>query len=155
MKREFSAGGVVHKRYKDPETQRFTDLFLVRRSSGGDEYRGSLGWTLPKGWIDAGETPEQAAIREVKEEGGVNAKIAKKLETIKIFFTDQNGEKVMKFITYYAMEFSSDLPEGFGWETAEVKWMNIEETQNNLAYVSEKKLVEKAFELVQSQHEEN
>ena len=142
MKREFSAGGIVYKKI-DGQI-----LFLVRRSSGGENYRGNLGWTLPKGWIDSGETPEQAAVREVKEEGGVEAKIMKKVETIKIFFTDRNGEKIMKFITYYAMEWTSNVPGGFGWETAGVRWMSFAETQKEMVFASEKKLI-------QSVHEKN
>lgn len=148
MKREFSAGGVVYKK------EGGQILFLVRRSSGGADYRGSLGWTLPKGWIDEGETPEQAAVRETKEEGGVEAGIIEKLGTIKVFFADVNTrEKVMKFITYYLMEYQQDTADGFGWETAETAWMGIKEATDKMAYDSEKKLVTKAWELLQSKDE--
>lgn len=140
MKREFSAGGVVY-RSSDGKIE-----WLVRRPTPNPEYKGNLGWSFPKGWIDEGETPEQAAVREVKEEGGVIAKIVRKLPTIKIFFTDKDGEKVMKFITYYVMEFKKDLPEGAGWETAEVKWVTKAEAMEMLAFGSEKKLLEKADE---------
>jgi len=81
MKREFSAGGVVFKREKEKI------LWLVRRAAGGENYRGNLGWTLPKGWIDdrdSGKNPgpkaageerateedlQAAAVREVEEKG--------------------------------------------------------------------------------------
>lgn len=131
MKREFSAGGLVLK----------GDLWLIRRPIPNDGYRGNLGWSWPKGWIDEGETPEQAAIREVAEEGGVEAKAIKKLGTLKIFFTDQNGERVMKFITYFLMQHVADVPEGFGDETAEIKWVTKDEAQGLLVHKNERELL--------------
>lgn len=134
MKREFSAGGIVFKKGK----------VLIRRPKANPEYRGNLGWSFPKGWIDEGEKLEEAAVREVAEEGGVEAKIIKKLPTLKIFFTDQNKERVMKFVTYFVMEWMRDLPEGPGWETEETKWANLADGLKLLAFSSEKKLLKEA-----------
>ena len=142
MKREFSAGGIVFKKI-DGQI-----LFLVRKASGGELYKGTLGWNLPKGRIDEGETVEQAALRETREEVGVEAKIIGKLETIKYFYTDIEGEKIMKFVTFYNMEYVADIPGGYGWETAEVAWMDGETAIKNLAYVSERKLIKKAMEMI-------
>lgn len=139
MKREFSAGGVVRK----------GNLWLIRRPTPNPEYRGNLGWSFPKGWIDEGEKLEEAAVREVREEGGAEAKVIKKLSTFKIFFTDQDGEKIMKFITYFLMEYESNAPEGFGWETAEIRWVTFDETQELLAFKNEKELLKKAVEYVE------
>ena len=85
-------------------------------------------------------------MRELREEGGVEAKIVKKLPTLKIFFTDQNKEKVMKFVAYFVMEWIGDVPEGFGWETEETKWVTKEEAMKMLAHKNEKELLEKAYE---------
>ena len=63
MKTEFSAGGVVYRKLNDKVE------FLVVQHSGHHR------WVLPKGWIDPGETKEQTAIREVKEEAGVEGEI--------------------------------------------------------------------------------
>jgi 8-oxo-dGTP pyrophosphatase MutT (NUDIX family) len=131
MIREFSAGGVV---FKD-------GTVLVRRPTGGKDYRGNLGWSFPKGLIDEGEIPEEAAVREVAEEGGVVAKIVKKLGTIKYFYKNKDNLMVMKFVTFYLMEWVSDLPDGFGWETAEVKWVWTEEAKKMLVNKSEKELL--------------
>ncbi len=131
MKREFSAGGLVRK----------GSLYLIRRPTPNPEYRGNLGWSLPKGWIDAGETPEEAAIREVREEGGVNAKIISKLTTLKLFFTNSSGEKVMKFVNYYLMEYLSDVPQGHDTETEEIRWVTREEALELLAFKSEREMV--------------
>ncbi len=142
MKREFSAGGLVYKK------QSGQILWLIRRPTPNPEYRGNLGWSFPKGWVDEREELEAAAVREVREEGGVVAKIMAKLPTLKIFFTDQNGEKVMKLITYFVMEYESDAPEGHGWETAETKWVTLDEAQKLLTFKNERELLEKAAAMV-------
>ena len=132
MKREFSAGGLVRK----------GNLWLIRRPTPNPEYRGNLGWSWPKGLIDEGENLEQAAIREVREEGGVVAKIIKKLPALKVFFKHE-GELVMKFITYFVMEYVEDAPGGHDGETAEVKWVTKEEAMQLLAHKNERELLEK------------
>lgn len=138
MKREFSAGGIVYKK-EDSQI-----LWLIRRPKGGDDYRGNLGWSFPKGLIDRDETLEQAALREVEEEGGVKAKIMVKLPPLKIFFINPDGQKVMKFISYFAMEWLEDLKKGFGWETEEIKWVNAEEALGLLTYKNEQELLKQA-----------
>ena len=159
MKREFSAGGLVYKK------QGGRVVWLIRRPTGGKGYKGNLGWSFPKGWLDDindGNDPgplasgqikasedqlQQAALKEVGEEGGVEARIVKKLSTLRTFFTNQEGEKVMKFITYYLMEYRSDSPAGFGWETAETKWIIGEEIKL-LAHKNEKELLVQALAMV-------
>jgi len=161
MKREFSAGGLVYRKLRMDNGQLRIE-WLVRRPTPNPEYRGNLGWSFPKGWLDdraggleagpmasgevrAGEGDlEEAARREVREEGGVEAKVIKKLKTLKIFFTDKNGEKVMKFITYFVMEWERDLPGGWGEETEEARWVSGEEAQGLLAFGNEKELLAKA-----------
>lgn len=137
MVRQFSAGGFVYK--KDEREIRW----LIRRPKANEGYKGNLGWGWPKGWIDKGEDAKSAALREVKEETGVAAEIVEKIDTMKIFFRD-NGELVMKNITYFLMKWKQDLPEGFGEETEETKWVTTKEAQELLAYDNEKKLLEKA-----------
>lgn len=114
--------------------------WLIRKPKANPDYNGNLGWSFPKGWIDSGESLEQAALREVAEEGGVEAKIIKKLPTLKVFFMDE-GERIMKFITYFVMEWMKDLPQGHDWETEETKWVDKEEAIELLAFSNEKKLL--------------
>lgn len=137
LKREFSSGGCVFKR----------DKWLITRSAVSDLYPKQV-WRLPKGWIDEGEKTEDAAIREVKEEGGVEAKIIKKIETVRYFFTTPEKTKVLKFVTFYLMEFVKDIPEGFGEETAEIAWLPYNEAYQKLSYPGEKQILKKAEEIL-------
>lgn len=134
--REFSAGGVVYKPGRD-------DLWLVTASMPSKLYPKAV-WRFPKGWIDEKEKIEEAASREVREEGGVEARIIKKIGTEKYFFTTKEGKKILKFVTFYLMEWVRDLPEGFGDETSEVVWLPYNKAYERLTYSGEKEVLEKA-----------
>ena len=139
--REFSSGGVVYKKEKNKT------LWLVTRSAASDLYPKQV-WRLPKGWIDEGEKVEEAALREVREEGGIEAKIIQKIETVKYFFTTADKSKVLKFVTFYLMEFVKDLPESFGEETSEIAWLPYEEAYKKLSFSGERQVLKKAKELL-------
>jgi 8-oxo-dGTP pyrophosphatase MutT (NUDIX family) len=157
LKREFSSGGVVFK----SEGKKI--LWLVAASAQSKLYP-KVVWRLPKGWIDdEGLYPgpmasgrvradekslQKSAIREVKEEGGVEAKVIKKVGTEKYFFTTPEKEKILKFVTFYLMEWVSDFPEGFDEETSEVAWLPFEEAYRKLSYSGERKILKKASELL-------
>jgi 8-oxo-dGTP pyrophosphatase MutT (NUDIX family) len=156
MIREFSAGGIVFKP---------GGLVLIRKPAPNPGFKGNLGWNFPKGWIDdadegkkpgpktsgqekASETDlEVAALREVREEAGVEAKIVKKLPTIRFFYKNSEGNLVMKFVTFFRMEWVADLPEGWGWETGEAKWVSLDEAKKLLINKSERELLEKVEEV--------
>jgi 8-oxo-dGTP pyrophosphatase MutT (NUDIX family) len=159
MKREFSAGGIVFKKNQNPSSKIQIE-WLLSKSSASDLFPNSI-WRLPKGWIDdfdGGKSPgpiasgerkateeelQTAALREVREEAGVEAKIIEKLGT-EIYFITIKEEKIMKFVTFYLMEWVSDLPEGFGFETSEVQWLPFDEAKKLLKSGGEKKILEKA-----------
>lgn len=147
MKREFSAGGLVYKKLKI-DNGLWKIVWLIRRPKANPEYKGNLGWSFPKGWVNEGESVEEAAVREVKEEGGVEAGIINKLKTLKVFFTDSEGEKVMKFITYYVMKYEKDVPEGHDEETEEVRWVLSDEAFELIAFKNEKELLRRAYEAI-------
>ena len=153
LAREFAAGGVVFKRDNGKI------LWLVTRGTPGPTFPDNI-WRLPKGWLDDEDekTPgplakgkrkatqkeiEGAALREVKEEGGVEAKIILKLGTEK-YFINVKGKKILKFVTLFLMEWVRDLPEGFGWETQEVAWLKFKDGEKKLSYKREKDILAKA-----------
>jgi 8-oxo-dGTP pyrophosphatase MutT (NUDIX family) len=144
MIRQFSAGGVVYKN-EDGKT-----LFLLKRSSLQTGYYASGQWSLPKGWLDdAGPdqpgpytlgrkrvTPEEvqaSALREVREETGVEARIISRLGTEQFFFVDHHHQKVLKTVIFFLMEYVRDLPAGFDRETSEIRWVREGEAGKLLA----------------------
>ena len=131
VKREFSAGGVVFRR--EPEGV----LWLIVKPKGSEQ------WRFPKGKIERGENSVRAALREVKEEGGVEARILSKIDNIKYFFV-QKGQKIFKTVTFYLMEYIQEAQGGFCWETEEIAWLPFEEAKEKLAFSNEKKILQKA-----------
>jgi len=157
--REFAAGGVVFRKFQI-SNDKFQIRWLVTRGISGPKFPDNI-WRLPKGWLDdreSGEKPgplasgekkatqeeiREAALKEVREEGGVKAKIIRKLDTEK-YFLNYDGQKILKFVTFYLMEWDKDLPEGFGWETQEIDWLTFEDAQKRLSYKREKEVLIKA-----------
>ena len=160
MTRQFSSGGVVFKKDNN------SILWLVTKSATSNLYPDAV-WRLPKGWIDndAPDIPgpiasgrikadedslQKAALREVAEEGGVTAKIVQKIETIKYVFNAPDMGKILKFVTFYLMEFITELPEGHDEETSEVDWLIFEDAKKRLSFSGEKQILSKAQEILAS-----
>ena len=87
------------------------------------------------------------ALREVGEEGGVEAKILGKIGTIK-YFTNSSRGKVMKFVTFYLMEYVRDLPEGFGFETEKVDWLKFKDARDRITRENEKEVLSSAQKML-------
>lgn len=138
MQRLYSAGGIVFRQNGDRVE------WLIRRPSPNPGFKGHLGWNLPRGLLDEGETSVQAALREVREEAGVNAKIIEKLSPLKLFYINDQKEKTLKTVVFFLMEWESDIPEGFCWETAEIRWVEFSLGLEMLAHDNEKKLLTEA-----------
>ena len=135
-KREISAGGIVYKKQGD---QTFILMIMpMGRNFGPPEGY----WTFPKGKIDEGEGKSQAAIREVKEETGVTAKILEDLSYIKFF---KNQDKVIKFVHFFLMEFLSEDPHDHDREVAKVEWVKLEEVDARLKWDHDKEIYKKAY----------
>ncbi|OGY27438.1 MAG: hypothetical protein A2Z42_05125 [Candidatus Woykebacteria bacterium RBG_19FT_COMBO_43_10] len=138
MKFEFSAGGVVYRKIN------LNVEFLIAQHSGHHR------WVLPKGWIDPGETREQTAVREVKEEAGVEAEVKDYLGELTIFYTNSEKEKVRKTSHFFLMEYKSGDPvKDHGWEVENTQWLTAKEAAEKLDYPGEKNMVEKAAALLE------
>ncbi len=132
MKREFSAGGIV-----------FNDngQVLVTQHSQNKH------WSFPKGLLDHPEqTMEESALREVKEEGGVEAEILGKVGYSKYVYI-YKGEKIFKIVTYFLMKYISGDPKDHDWEVEEAGWYSPEEALKQLSFSQDKVLLKKALEM--------
>jgi 8-oxo-dGTP diphosphatase len=139
VKEQVSAGGVVFRGEKGK-----VEVVIV---SVGGQHR----WQLPKGLVDKGENPEITAVREAREEGGVSSEVVQPLETIEYWYVGlDNGIKVRfhKRVHFYLLRYVSGDTRDHDWEVNEARWVPIEDAASQLAFDNEKRVMEKARELV-------
>lgn len=140
MEREFSAGGVLVRRFRGR-------WYLAAIRPTG---RGATTWALPKGWIDAGESPAETAIREAFEETGLHARLERKLADIKYTYTRGDGTRVFKIVSFFLLRYRSgrigEIPAGMELEVAEARWLPLEEAPRRLAYGGERQVAKRALE---------
>ena len=130
---EVSAGGLVI------DTTGKLGLLIGRRDQKDASGKKIL-WSLPKGHIEEGETPEQAALREVEEETGIQSQIEKPLGIIDFWFM-AGGKRIHKTVHHYLFRESGGLLAAQESEVDEVAWFPLGEIIEKLAYPDEKKLI--------------
>lgn len=128
---ETSAGGLVVDR-RTPGAQGA----LIGRL----DRRGRLLWSLPKGHIEAGETPAEAAVREVAEETGIFGRVIAPLGVIDFWFV-AGGKRVHKTVHHYLLLAESGELSDADVEVTEVAWVPLGEVDSRLAYEDERRLV--------------
>jgi len=147
MKSEFSAGGVViRRRTTQNNTQTNAEAIEVLVAYNG-LYKA---WVFPKGHIGdikKGESKEEAAIREVKEETGVEAVIRSPLRPITYYFRI-GKETIRKTVHFFLMEFVSGDTENHDYEMEEVRFVTIEKAMKMLKFKDEKEVLEEARQLL-------
>ena len=137
MQREFSAGGVLVRRLRGRW------MMAAIRPAG----KPPGVWALPKGRIDAGESGEETALREVAEETGAHGRSLGKLGDVRYWF-NWDGERIFKVVSFFLVRYEGgrlgDLPEEFRHEVAEARWLPLEEAPTLLAYAGERDMARKA-----------
>jgi 8-oxo-dGTP pyrophosphatase MutT (NUDIX family) len=135
---EFSAGGLVLDLGGD-----------VPRGAliGRTDRQGRLLWSLPKGHIEAGETAEQAAVREVEEETGIAGSILGELGTIDFWFV-ADGRRIHKTVRHFLMQRVGGELSDADIEVDEVAWVPLPDIRGQLAYPDERGLVDTAGRLL-------
>ena len=114
---------------------------------------------LPKGLVDGGEKPLEAALREVREETGITAVPITKLADIKYVYVRSwgDGERVFKIVSFYLLRYESgridDVSEAMRIEVAHAKWVRLEDAPKLLAYRGEKQMARQAMEYIRSHAE--
>jgi 8-oxo-dGTP pyrophosphatase MutT (NUDIX family) len=148
MTREFSAGGVVLRHVRG--RWRLAAIEPAGRPKSGTKTI----FALPKGLVDAGERPEQTALREVREETGVEATLIGKLGDIKYVYTRSwaGGERVFKVVSFYLLKYESgklgEIAPEMRIEVGSAEWIPLEDAPRRLAYKGEREMAAKALEYV-------
>jgi len=113
---------------------------------------GKLEWCIPKGHLEQNETSEQAAIREVFEETGLEAEIIQHLGEVNYQFI-QDGAKISKTVHVYLMQqtggelsFDKDPHK----EASELEWVQVSELLARLSHGNEKRIAKVAIELIEA-----
>jgi 8-oxo-dGTP pyrophosphatase MutT (NUDIX family) len=129
---EFSAGGVVYRLGAEgPEV-----VLASRRTKRGD-----LAWGLPKGLIEPDESPADTAVREVREETGIEAEIEDDLGEISYFYYWE-GVRVRKSVRFYLMRATGGDVSRHDHEMEEVRWFPLRDGPGAATFRSEKDLLD-------------
>jgi 8-oxo-dGTP pyrophosphatase MutT (NUDIX family) len=140
-RREFSAGAVLVRRMRGDR------WVAVTRPQGKPVGT----WTLPKGLVEPGEPPEEAALRETAEETGLTGRIAVKLGDVRYVYT-WDGARVLKIVSFYLAHARAgrigELPAGMEIEVAEVRWLRLGDAGSLLAYPGEREMARRARALL-------
>lgn len=142
---QVSAGGVVFRRSDAGPVE----VVLIAVGQPG-----RARWQLPKGRIDPGETREATAVREVREETGIDGELVGILGTVDYWYWDRHHAhertRLHKFVHFYLLAARGGDVAEHDREALEARWFPIEEAEERLAFESERRLVRKARELIAS-----
>ncbi|MDX6656770.1 MAG: hypothetical protein QOH62_1563 [Solirubrobacteraceae bacterium] len=133
IEREFSAGGVV---------VRGADCIVIvptRRAAGGDQVL-----ALPKGHPEPGESIADAALREVREEAGVDATVREKLGDVKYWY-QRDGLRIAKTVSFFLLDYVAGEPADHDHEVEHARWMRLEEAARSLTYKGERDMALRAL----------
>lgn len=141
LKKQTSAGGVIYKK-NDSSIQ--IALISVRNGQA---------WCLPKGIVDKGEATEETAVREVREETGLNGRIIDALGEINYwYFVKEENIKCRKKVYFYLMEYVSGDTDDHDFEVDEAGWFPLEIALEKVSYKGDRMVIEKAIEKLRTLH---
>ena len=130
---EFSAGGVV---VRDGSC---VVIVPVKRAADGSKVL-----ALPKGHPEEGESAADAALREVREEAGVETALVEKLGDARYWYM-RRGRRVSKVVAFFLLEYLSGDPADHDHEVERAEWMALRQAARELTYKGEREMVERAL----------
>lgn len=138
---QISAGGVAYR-----QTGVTTEIALIL--VGAYEPR----WQLPKGIVEAGEAPEAAALREVREEAGINTSLIAPLDTIEYWYYARNKTvRFHKFVHFFLLQYLTGDVRDHDHEVLEARWVDINQARKMLAFPAERQVADRAAALLDTQ----
>jgi 8-oxo-dGTP pyrophosphatase MutT (NUDIX family) len=141
-KQQVSAGGVAFRK-------RGTKIY-VALISVGDEPR----WQLPKGLVGKNEPVERAAMREVREETGLETVLAAPIEVVEYWYVagSKTGRvRFHKFVHFFLLRYKSGKTSDHDTEVNEARWVEIGRAEKMLTFASERKVIARAREMIEEQ----
>jgi 8-oxo-dGTP pyrophosphatase MutT (NUDIX family) len=132
--RQTSAGGVLVRTGPDGE-----EVLLASRRTR----RGELVWGLPKGLVERGESPEDTAVREVREETGYEGQVRGPLGDVSYWLVWE-GTRIRKTVHFFLMNDTGAEPGPRDREMEEVRWFPLDEAADVAGFESEKGIIRRA-----------
>jgi 8-oxo-dGTP pyrophosphatase MutT (NUDIX family) len=130
-----SSGGLVYRHRDD----RLIEVVLISRLGGKV-------WCLPKGHVEEGESFEQAAQREVREETGVEAQVVTELGEVQYWYYDRWAKKrIFKTVHFFLLNYLKGDVQNHDREVDEACWFSIDQALTLLTYSSEREIFQKAL----------
>ncbi|MFV0426134.1 MAG: NUDIX hydrolase [Beutenbergiaceae bacterium] len=138
---ETSAGGLI----VDVVQGQAITAVIARRNRAG-----RLEWCLPKGHLEGQETAEEAAVREIAEETGIEGFVIRHLATIDYWFagTDRRVHKVVHHYLLQATGGELTIENDPDHEAEDVAWVPLTEVASRLAYPNERRVVATARDVL-------
>lgn len=125
---------------------------MLRRGSRGPQLllgrrrreRDGLTWSLPKGTPDGDETPEETALREVREETGLEVRILASIGDIHYRFM-RDGRRIDKTVHYFLMEATGGDLADHDHEFEDVRWFDLAEAEAMMSFPTERDVLARAL----------
>ena len=118
--------------------------------------KGGAVWTLPKGLVDKGESPEETALREVSEETGLKGRILCPIEPVSYwYYIKDENVKCKKTVFYYLIEYIGGNIEDHDDEVEETRWVRLDEAESRLTYKGDKEVLRKAIGMLKDFQSQN
>jgi 8-oxo-dGTP pyrophosphatase MutT (NUDIX family) len=136
VRREVSAGGVVYRR----ERGGVEIALAARRTRGGE-----LVWGLPKGQIESGESAAEAAVREVREETGLESEVEASLGDTRYFYV-WDGARIRKVVHMFLLRAIGGDVSAHDDEMEDVRWFPAAEAVRRAAYRGERDVLQRAVD---------